>query len=231
MNKRFILGLGSVAAVLAIGGAALLNGFGLTQRSEIMYMTDGPSFADVTDLTRASKAVAHVRILSAGTSYTIPFDRASAVVSARPNGNPDKDKLGQQTSTTPAGAAPSGLMKTDFTVEVLDNLHGGGLKKGDQIVVSQVGGTVATRRPDGVSTNLTVANAEHDPLMQVGDEELLFLNQDAANGKFFTTGGGMGRFKVQSNGTVFAVDHDSPIAKVVNGKPTSFLKGAVQSVN
>ena len=231
MNKRIFLGLGSVGAVLAIGGAALVSGVGLTQRSEVVYMTDGPTFKDVTDLTKASKAVAHVRILSAGPTFTIPFDRASAVVSARPSGNPDKDKEGQLNSSAPGGAAPTGLLKTDFTVEVLDNIHGAGLKKGDHIVVSQLGGSVATTRPDGVSTNVTEANTEHDPLMQVGDEELLFLNQDAGSARFFTTGGGIGRFKVQSNGTLLAVDHDSAIAKVVNGKPTTFLKTAVQNVN
>jgi hypothetical protein len=231
MNKRIILGLGSVAAVLAIGGAALLSGIAVSQRSEVQYLTDGPSFADVTDLTHASKAVAHVRVLSVGASYTIPFDRASAVVSGRPTGNADKDKNGQLNSSIPAGPAPTGLLKTDFTVEVLDSVHGAGIKKGDHIVVSQIGGTVSTKRPDGVATNVTVAQAEHDPLMQVGDEELLFLNQDAASGKFFTTGGGAGRFKVQSNGTLVAVDHESPVAKIVNGKPTNFLKNAVQGVN
>ena len=44
INKRFILGLGSVAAVLAIGSAALLSGVGVSQRSEVLYMTDGPDF-------------------------------------------------------------------------------------------------------------------------------------------------------------------------------------------
>lgn len=231
MNKRLILGIGSVAAVLAIGGAAVLTGLAFTQRSELLYMTDGPTYNDLTDLTKASKAVAHVRILSAGASYTIPFDNASTVVTNRPSGNPEKDKLGSQTSQAPGGTPSKGILKTDFTVEVLDNMRGIALKKGDHVVITQVGGTVATKRPDGVSTNVTVANAEHDPLMQVGDEEVLFLNQDAASGKFFTTGGGEGRFKVQSNGTVTAVDHESAFAKLVTGKPTTFLKAAAQAVN
>jgi hypothetical protein len=233
MNNRLqkILGLGSVVAVLAIGGAALFNGAALTQHSEIVYMTDGPTYSDVTDLTKASKAVAHVKIVSVGNAYTIPFDNAAPVVGARPSGNPEKDKAGPQTSTIPASPAARGLLKTDFTVEVLENVHGAGIKKGDHIVVSQLGGTVSTKRPDGVSTTQAVANTEHDPLMQVGDEEVLFLNQDAASGKFFTTGGGGGRFKVQSNGTLFAVDHESPASKIVDGKPTNFLKNAVRAVN
>jgi len=230
MNKRIILGLGSVAAVLAIGGAALVSGIGLSQQSEVAYMTDGPSYADVTDLTRASRAVAHVKVLAAGASYTLPFDNASAVVGARPTGNPDKDKQGALTSSTPSGAAPKGLLKTDYTVQVLESVRGSNLRAGDHIVVSQIGGTEASRGPDGATISVVVANAEHDPLMQVGDEEMLFLNQDTASGKFFTTGGGAGRFKIAANGTLMAVDHGSPIARVANGKPPAFLKNAVQGV-
>jgi hypothetical protein len=230
MNNRIILGLASMAVVLAIGGATLASGLAFTQHSDVLYMTDGPTYNDVTDLTKASKTVAHVRVLSAGASYTIPFDKASAVVSAPPKGNPDKDSQGSPRSAVSATQAPAGLMKTDFTVEVLDNVRGG-LKKGDHIVISQIGGTVATKRPDGVTTNVLVANAEHDPLFQVGDEEVLFLNQDNASGKFFTTGGGAGRFKVHSNGTLTAVDHESPIARIVEGKPTSFVTNAVRGVN
>jgi hypothetical protein len=59
----------------------------------------------------------------------------------------------------------------------------------------------------------------------------LFLNQDKASGAYFTTGGGMGRFKVAANGTLTAVDHDSPIARIANGKPATFLTNAVKSVN
>jgi hypothetical protein len=229
---RLILGLGSVAAVLAIGSAALAGGFGITERSEVVYMTDGPSFADVAELTRASKDVAHVRILSAGNSYLVPFDKGSPVVTRPPsdNGGP-KDKARPQAPTIPAVPNTSaGVLKTDFTVEVLDNVRGAGLKKGDHLVVSQLGGTVVSTRADGVSENVTVANAEHDALMQVGSEEILFLNQDSVSGKFFTTGGGLGRFQVQPNGTVLAVDHESPLSRSQNGKPAGVLKGAVRAV-
>jgi hypothetical protein len=66
--------------------------------------------------------------------------------------------------------------------------------------------------------------------MQIGDEELLFLNRDGGSGKFFTTGGGVGRFKVQSNGTVSAVDSHSQLARLQTGKPVNFLKNSVQGV-
>ena len=49
MNKRIIVGIGSAATVLVVGAAAVLSGVALTQRSEIEYMTDGPTYADITD--------------------------------------------------------------------------------------------------------------------------------------------------------------------------------------
>jgi hypothetical protein len=114
---------------------------------------------------------------------------------------------------------------------VLDNVRGASVKKGQKIVISQIGGKLAAQGADGAPTTVTVANAEHDPMMQVGDEEMLFLNQDSATGKFFTTGGGQGRFKVQTNGTLSPVDVHSSIARLQTGKPVTSLKSQVQSIH
>jgi len=233
MNKRkgILLGLSSVAAVLAIGGAALVTGIGVTRQSEALYMTDGPSYQDVSDLTHASGAVAHVRILSAGKSYLIPFDAPVTNVAPARKDDSAKGKLGQQTSGTPAKALlQNGILQTDYTAEVLDNVRGASVKKGQQIVISQIGGKLASQGADGSSKEIVVANAEHDPVMQVGDEEMLFLNQDSATGKFFTTGGGQGRFKVQSNGLLSPVDVHSSVARLQTGKPAASLKNAVQAI-
>jgi hypothetical protein len=234
MNKRngFLLGLGSVAAVLAIGGASLISGIGVTQQSEALYMTDGPDYQDIQDLTKASGAVAHVRIISAGKSYLIPFDAAVTNVAPPRRDDSAKGKLGQPTSGTPAKALlQNGILQTDYTAEVLDNVRGASVKKGQKIVISQIGGKLAAQGADGSSKEIIVANAEHDPVMQVGDEEMLFLNQDASTGKFFTTGGGQGRFKVQSNGTLSPVDVHSSIARLQTGKPLASLKNTVQSIH
>jgi hypothetical protein len=231
MNKRkgLLLGLGSMAAVLAIGGAALFSGIGVTQQTEALYMTDGPDFQDVHDLTRASGAVAHVRILSAGKSYLVPFDAPVTHIDPARKDDGAKGKGGQATSGTPAlGLLQNGIIKTDYTAEVLDNVRGAGIKKGQHIIVSQIGGKLASQ--DGSSKDVIVANAEHDPVMQIGDEEMLFLNHDSASGKYFTTGGGQGRFKVQRNGTLAAVDAHSSLARTQTGKSVSSLKNSVQAV-
>jgi hypothetical protein len=234
MNKRngLLLGLGSVAAVLAIGGAALFTGIGVTRQSEALYMTDGPAYQDVQDLTKASGAVAHVRIISAGKSYLVPFDAAVTNVAPARKDDSAKGKLGQPTTGTPAkGQLQNGILQTDYTAEVLDNVRGASVKKGQKIVISQIGGKLATQGADGSVKETIVANAEHDPVMQVGDEEMLFLNQDIATGKFFTTGGGQGRFTVQSNGTLSAVDAHSNLARLQTGKQVASLKNQVQQVH
>jgi len=217
-HKRLILGLGAGALALAIGGAIALSSVKIQREST--FLTDGPSFAAVDDLTKASQAVAHVKVVSASPSYVVPFD-APVVTVAPPPTDGEKSRL--QTKSAVPGVTPqdTGILHTDFTVEVVDNVRGGGLNKGDRIVVTQLGGT----QKDG-----TTASAEHDPLMQVGDQEILFLRHDSRTGKFFTTGGGQGRFKVQSNGTLTAVDSHSQLARIETGKPASFLKSAVQAI-
>ena len=195
-------------------------------------MTDGPVYQDVAELTKASRAVSHVRVLSAGQSYLVPFDKSSPVVSPAPRDGGQKDKARDQAPAVPGGPELSnGVVKTDFTVEVLDDVTGRGPRKGERVVVSQLGGTIASKRPDGVTEQVIVANAEHDALMQVGAEEVVFLSQDPATGKFFTTGGGLGRFAVQPNRTVIAVDHDSPLSRAQNGKPVESLINAVQALS
>src|SRR4029453_7397488 len=99
---------------------------------------------------------------------------------------------------------PAGILHTDFTAEVVDAVRGG-VKKGERITVTQLGGT---------EDSGAVINTEHDALMQVGAQELLFLRKDARSGKFITTGGGQGRFTVQSNGALMPVDTHSQLARL-----------------
>ena len=216
MHKRNITIL-SLAGVAALAASVILTS-SVTIRSEGVYMTDGPSYSDLTDLTKASHAVAQVKVLSAAKSYRVAFDRPQVVVAPRPS---DGAK-GKEQPAAPAPAAvilEDGLLHTDFTVEVVEAVRGG-LQKGQRLVVTQIGGT----EDSGAKLN-----AEHDPLMQVGAQEVLFLKKDAKSGKFFTTGGGQGRFTVQSNGTVSPVDAHTELARVTTGKPASFVTGAAKA--
>src|ERR687890_201566 len=189
-SKRLFFGLGAGALAVVMSGLVMVGGVGM-RPGDSVYLTDGPSYSDIADLTKDSKAVAHVKILSAGKSYTVPFD--APVVQVVPPHTDQPNRSQPPSSNIPiVSHQDAGILHTDFTVEVLDNVRGAGLKKGDHIVVTQLG---------GVQQNGAIASAEHDRLMQVDDQEVLFLKQDAKSGKFFTTGGGQGRFKVEKNNT------------------------------
>jgi hypothetical protein len=207
----------SVAAVAVFAASAIFSA-DVTLRSEGVYMTDGPTFSDVTELTKASTAVAQVRIVGAGKSYRVPFDRAQVTVAARNTGGA-KGKEQALSATTGVESGMDGLLHTDFTAEVVDSVRGG-LRKGERITVTQLGGT---------EDSGAVINTEHDTLMHVGAQELVFLRKDAQSGKFFTTGGGQGRFSVQSNGALTPVDTHSQLARLTSGKPASFVTGAAKA--
>ncbi len=207
----------SLAGVAVLAVSAILTG-NISLRSEAVYMTDGPTFNDIADLTKASHAVAQVKIVSAAKSYRVPFDKAQVVVSPR-NTDGAKGKEQPQSSVPAVDFKQQGLLHTDFTVEVVDAVRGS-LKNGQRIVVTQLGGT---------EDNGALTNTEHDTLMKVGAQEVLFLRQDAQSGKFFTTGGGQGRFTVAANGTVTPVDQHSQLARLVTGKPASFVTGAAKA--
>ena len=68
MHKRKITFL-SLAGVAALVASAVLTG-SVSLRSEGVYMTDGPSYSDLTDLTKASQAVAQVKVVSAARAAT-----------------------------------------------------------------------------------------------------------------------------------------------------------------
>jgi hypothetical protein len=91
---------------------------------------------------------------------------------------------------------------------VVETLRGAS-SPGARLTVVQLGGTDRG--------GLKVVS-DKDPLLNVGDQEILFLRRDPASGKFFTVGGGQGRFQLASNGTVTAVDQSSVVGKRHHGQ-------------
>jgi hypothetical protein len=216
-HQRAIAGLATLAVAIAFGALLVVP---KSTTTEILYQTDGPLFDDVESLTSASQTVAHVRVVGIGKSYVVPFDAAQVHVAAPSTDGPK----GQATRQDPPPAAPpqiKGLYKTDVTVEVIENVRGGNARKGDRLTITHLGGTDERGR---------VYAAEHDPMPTLGDQEIMFLRQSSSGGKFFTTGGGQGRFKVGSTGQLTPVERESRLAKLQAGKPAEALKSAVRGV-
>ena len=92
------------------------------------------------------------------------------------------------TTTDPTKAAPAPY--TDFTFAVAAIIKGN-VTAGD-ITIRQTGGTMA----DGA-----IEVVEDDPVLEVGDQDVLFLRQFSP-GHFFVMGGPAGRFPISNGRTV-----------------------------
>lgn len=220
MIKRITLlgALGAVTLALAAGGASLLGGRSGPEM-HAMYLTDGPVYATLDELTRDSAVVVHARAVTMGRTYVVPFDPPQTVADPPPQGprrSPPPPAEGP--TNQPAEA---GLLFTEITVEVMEILRGQGVRAGQRLTVTQLGGVDRRGRP---------VVAEHDPLMKAGDQEILFLKHDPASDRFFATGGGQGRFRITQNDTVEAVDRESPAGRMNHGRTVAALKAAVRAV-
>jgi hypothetical protein len=106
---------------------------------------------------------------------------------------------GKITSVASTSAPAHAPMSTYFNLtieEILWNPHHEALQSGSKIVIHQEGGLV----------NGVLYQTDDDPLLQVGEETILFLHQYAP-GQYFVQGGPSGRFKV-NNGTVTPISSD-----------------------
>ena len=81
---------------------------------------------------------------------------------------------------------------TEFSVSVIEWVKGSGTSS---IVIKQTGGTDAS----GALWTL-----DDDPLLQLGEEDVLFLHEFSA-GQYFIVGGPTGRYPVSSGGEVTAM--------------------------
>jgi hypothetical protein len=216
-RRRIIVSLGLGIIALLVGGAVLWVGI---YPDHVEYFASGPMFETVSGLTTASQAVVRARVVEVGKSYRMPMDAPVVVVSPPPDGT--------KKGTAPSAPIPTsgrhtdpGLLKTDFTIEVLQTVKASKDYTGQRLTVTQLGGT------DEHGRSVVV---EDDPLLKVGDQEIMFLQQDPRSGKFFTTGGGQGRFGVNDRGTVTARDQESLVGRAHHGKRVEVLTDAVKVV-
>jgi len=107
-----------------------------------------------------------------------------------------RGKITSVASTSSPAQAPISSYFNLTIEEIFWNPHNEALKSGSKIVIHQEGGLV----------NGVLYQADDDPLLQVGEETILFLHQYAP-GQFFVQGGPSGRFKV-SNGAVTPISSD-----------------------
>ena len=217
-HKKLLGAIGAATVALALGGVALL---GVETHQSSVYTTDGPQFANLGELTRDAQVVVRARVVGDGRSYTTAYDPAKTVVDPLPQGGPRARSGGPPAAIDPVERpADEGVVKTDTAIEVLEVIRGDAVQPGDRLTLVQLG---------GVDTHGTEVMAEHDPLVKKGEEEVLFLRKDPRSDKFFTAGGGQGRFKVTGRGAVEAVDDEAPVGKANHGKSVNALKAEIKA--
>lgn len=214
-GRRAIMLAGAACAVLLGGGVAVAACQAGSEQATPAAPADGPSFTTLADLVRGAQLVASVRVLSVGAPYVVPADPAQVSVAPPPRGGPAGKEDPSLPPEQPGGSDPApGVRKVDVTVEVLEAVRGAGAAAGERIIVAQVAGGV---------------DAAGDPLMRAGSREVLFLQSDPTSGKFFTVGGGQGRFLITDADTVQAVAPDSPLGQAFNGVTLPALREAIQA--
>jgi hypothetical protein len=228
MKRSAFLGVvAGTVLTMGLGGAALYGaGYGPVQQ-ESHYLASGPEYASLRELTRASRLVVRARVAEAGKPYYVAFDPAVVVDdSAGATGGKGKDQGPPPTErsaarpTDPPSAADKGILKTDFSVEVLEVIVGDSVQAGQRLTVSQIGGLDDRGRPVSV---------EEDPLLKVGEQEVLFLARDPASQRFFTVGGGQGRFKIQPDGRALPVGGHSPLRSAASVNTLTTLREAIRA--
>lgn len=149
------------------------------QPSATAYIeTDGPSYESLEELAKNSVAVVTVDILGSESALEYPsFDSDDPMINpyAGTGESPSREEL-------EAMATPVTLHRVKATAVI-----GGSLRPGDEIVILELGGVV-----DGVDYE-----AADMPLL--GDDQLLFLDT-TPKGRYFTVGGGQGRFNPDGKG-------------------------------
>jgi hypothetical protein len=183
---------------------------------------------DLKALTSQADLIVVGRVVGNGTVSFIaqPAPQPQPFQPADMSGAPqEKTDLAKQQSAVPqdVGLDPAkngrkveidnsdpGLPITTYTIAVMQVLRGDA-NVGGQILVNQAGGIVTLPTyPTGPMLTRTL-EFEHDPLMQSGQEQVLFLTK-APGGNYDILGGPQGRFIVQ-NGKVHPVSSEAPAAK------------------
>ncbi len=191
------------------------------QASTVHVLARYESFPSLSDITRSSDAVVQVKVIANLGSRRIPLD--PPVENNAPPPTPNAiaaQKLTQVPTAAPAtpGPTPTDVepLETTYLVQVKSVLHGH-VQPGDQLRIVQRGG----RDTQGTEV------VEGNPLLVVGDQEIMFLST-GDGGTYFIRGGPEGRFGV-IGGTVVARGPDTPVGKDYDHRPLASFVSAVHA--
>ncbi len=191
------------------------------------YTAEYTCCTDFSGLTKQGIVVVLGRVVANSPSYVVHYDRPVTTIDAAPQlSGPKATAVAAAPPPTPDANATQppdpGVALTDSTIQVLETWRGNAAQTDRTLTVTQAGGTDAQGQQ---------VRQVDDPLLQVGQEEVLFLAPIPGTGKYSTVGGPQGRFPVGPTGTVQALDQGAgSYTKAYNGLTLAALKAAVRAV-
>jgi hypothetical protein len=240
-NRRFVFaGLGTLAlaSFVALSQIGAPDYSSLAANREVEMHTARLPVQDLAELGKQSDAVVVGRVIDSGKVHFIQAEGQKPRALELDGRLNELPKAKDAASGKPAPARsmegiltpPNGIPVTDFTVEITSVLNGK-LAKGAHITVSQAGGQIELPNPPGSKAPTLVRTlvAEHDPLMTVGSEQVMFVAQNG-DGSYRVAGGPDGRFKLDARRTLQPVDEGSPVGKTHKGDTVEGLQAKLKNV-
>jgi hypothetical protein len=239
-RRVLFIGAGALAlaAMVSLSQIGAPDYSGLAANREVEMHTARMPASSLTELAKNSDAVVVGRVVGKGNVHFIlpegqqpqglqPDSRLNGLGKAKDApGLASAPKRSNDGILTP----PKGIPVTDFSVQLTQVLDGK-LAPGATITVSQPGGEIKMPPPAGSQAPTLVRTlvAEHDPLLQVGEEQVLFLQQEG-NGAFHITSGPDGRFGLDARRALKPLDETTPVGASQKGQTLQELAGKLHSI-
>lgn len=229
-QRMWRITLFAVFSVLVLAGTVLFNQYNeIVQNASNRVVEVGATYRLVPNLdtlTRQSDLVVVGRVVDKGSTHLIaqPTGQSQAASNAGVGPVPaDKGSLAasQQASSPQQSSSvlpDQSIPETTYTVQIVSVMHGAAPASG-RIRVNLPGGLVTLPTfPMGPRLQRTLV-WENNPLFTAGEQEVLFLHQNA-DGSYSVVGGPQGRFTI-AHGSVHPIDSAAPLAKGHDGESVS----------
>jgi|SRR5579859_844099 len=228
----------ALAAMVSLSQIGAPDYSALAANRDVEMHTARLPAASLDEITKQSDAIVVGRVVASGAVHFIQAD-GQKPLALQPDprlATLSKSKDAASLSAAPSRSAngiltpPKGIPVTDFSVQ-LSQVLDGKLVKGATITVSQPGGQIQLPSPAGSKAPTLVRTlvAEHDPLMIVGEEQVLFLQQ-SGDGTFHVTSGPDGRFGLDARRALKPIDDAAPVGASQKGQTLEQLAGKINTI-
>jgi hypothetical protein len=236
--RRLILlaGAGALAVAATLATVRYMQIVQSAENRTVEISTSYRGFTTLESLAREADLVVVGHAIDGGkTRRVAPPTQQAVAFQANPTTNApgDKSQLSSKGNQGSIGVKPGDppppsmdSVVTDYTIEV-SRVISGQVQPGAHITLTQSGGPIDLPTFPGGPTLHRTIQSEHDPLIQKGQEHVLFLGH-AKDGTYYVLGGPQGRLTLDNGGKVHPIDPATPALRGKNGTTLESLAIEVQ---